>query len=169
MMASVLDTGWAPWLRALFASQERVTVGIHDADTDRDADAVTNAQIGCYHEYGVLKTDQDSDSEYTVPERSFMRSTFDENRSKYLKLQKDLFRMAALRKISVHAIPAILGAKAKADIQAKIRSGIAPALKESTRNAKVPGSDRRRRDQGETPLIAGGELLDSIGYEVDNV
>ena len=59
----------------------------------------------------------------------------------------------------------ILGAKAQADIQARIRAGIAPPLAASTLRRKLALT--RKGAKGEPkPLIDTGQLVASITYRV---
>lgn len=146
-MSKIKDSGWKdPFKSFALDSIQGVTVGIHESEAARDDEGPTNAEVGWYQEY-------------TGEKRSFLRSTFDENRSEYIDLFEKFYAAASRGKIRITAVPSILGAKAKADVKEKIRGRIPPSLKEETLTPK-------RRAQGTTPLIASGQLIDGIDYEV---
>lgn len=92
-----------------------------------------------------------------VPERSFLRSTVDENHERYRKL----LRAAVLKVVRGRASPeealGLVGLQVVADVQAKIRSNIPPANAPSTIAAK--GSS--------VSLIDTGRLRQGIDYAVE--
>jgi len=142
-----------------------ITIGIHDKDNKPyergQGTAATTAQIGTFHEFGTLDRFEDSSpatgGKRGVPQRSFLRSTMDENQDKHADLMA-----RATGKILDGALPVkvalgLVGAKVAADVQKKIKSGIKPALTQQTIEEK--GSSK--------PLIDTGQLRQSISYEVE--
>lgn len=91
-----------------------VEVGIPEG---AQADGMTVAEYGAYNEFGTSK----------IPERSFMRSTFDENVSKIQQdMQKQYDAVLAGNTTAYRALLTV-GMKHAEQIKQKIRSGIAPA------------------------------------------
>ena len=76
------------------------------------------ADIGLIHEFGTDK----------VPERSFIRSTFDANLPKYDRLLTNLERAVYAGRSAVNGALDLLGSTMASDMKARIRAGIAPAL-----------------------------------------
>lgn len=109
------DMGLKRILQELNAAKSAfVEVGIPEG---AQADGMTIAEYGAYNEFGTSK----------IPERSFMRSTFDENVS---RIQQDMQRqydaVLAGRSTTYRALLTV-GLKHSDQIKQKIRSGIAPA------------------------------------------
>lgn len=91
-----------------------------------------------------------------IPERSFMRSSFDENIG---RIQSDMDQQAGMvmagRK-DIRAALATVGEKHQARIKAKIRSNIPPENSEST----------KKRKKSSRTLIDTGAMLNSVHYVV---
>lgn len=125
-----------------------VVVGVPMGTKARDdGDPATMAEVAFYNEFG---TDD-------IPERSFLRSTIDENNQKYARLYEKLMGAVLENRTTVKKAMGQLAAKAKADVQAKIRSNIPPPNASSTLEKKKPKTKT---------LIDSGQLLQSITYEV---
>lgn len=124
-------------------SNVAVTVGVHQGK--RNAEGVDIAEYGAYNEFGTKY----------IPERSFMRSTFDENENRYTRIFangiKQLGANATLGRVLSFA-----GMNVQNDIQEKIRSGIAPA--------NAPSTIRKKKSN--KTLIDTGALVQSITYEI---
>lgn len=124
-----------------------VVVGVPEGAEERDEDGpATMAEVAFYNEFGTEH----------IPERSFLRSTVDENNRKYVQLYEQLMGAVLEGKISVKKAMGLLGEKAKADVQRKIRSNIPPENAESTIDKK----------KSTKTLIDTGQLVQSITYEV---
>jgi len=124
-------------------------VGIQGEKGAEDrGEGLTNAELATIHEFGAKNN--------RPPERSFLRSTFDENQQEYKKeldqIGKDFFD-GKLPPARVDGELLLLGEEYRSDIIEKIRSGIPPPLAESTIEEK--GGE-------ETPLIRTGQLWNSI-------
>lgn len=145
MKAIVRDSGWAKQIKDLLTLRQ-ATVGIHQAVDGRDGESLGNAQIGHIHEYGLGNS----------PQRSFLRSTFDEKRDAYIRLFRLSFSRAAHGLCTGKEAVEFVAMKAVADVKRKIRSNIPPPLAESTVERK--GSS--------TALIDTGQLINAIDYEV---
>jgi hypothetical protein len=94
-----------------------------------------------------------------IPQRSFIRSAFDQNVEKYQRaIQREARKVALLKQSPYRAIDRI-GEIAKADIIRGINRGISPPLK--------PATIRRKRSS--KPLIDTGQLKQAIRYESSKV
>lgn len=127
-----------------------VMVGVR-ADAGNDENGTSIAFIAAVNEFGS--------GDGHVPERSFLRSTLDENGEKYIgqlgvALGKVLSDKSSLRKELN-----LIGAGAAADVQRKITAIASPANAKSTVAKK--GSSN--------PLIDDGQLRASIDFEVRGV
>jgi phage gpG-like protein len=100
--------------------------------------SATNVEVAVFHEFGTS----------TVPERSFIRSTTDEQSRAWSQLTASLRSQIMKLGMRVEQALDIMGLKIKSDIQAKIRSNIPPPLKHR---------------EG-TALIDTGQLINSIRF-----
>jgi len=145
----VKDSGWPRWLLRL-VQKKQVTVGIHQKRANRSKKKAgasrTNVQIGTIHEFGSGK----------IPQRSFLRSTYDENLPKYKEYFERAYARATKAKKKVDVPLRLVGLKIASDVRRKIDAGIPPPNAPST--VKRKGSSK--------PLIDTGALKRSIGYEV---
>lgn len=91
-----------------------------------------------------------------IPERSFVRSAFDENRIKLEKLKERLYSGVIDGKLNPLRAAGLLGQQHEKDIKDKIRSITTPALSPST----------IARKKSSKPLIDTGQMLNSVRYVV---
>lgn len=150
----IRDRGWNK-LVAEFRNIGRrgglvASVGIQGDEANEDREnGLTNADIALFHEYGTEH----------IPERSFLRSTFDENEKAY---NQDLVNIARGFYVgeTVRGGLLLLGEKFRSDILKRIKKSIPPPLKEAT----------IKRKYGETtPLIDTGQLWNSITAEIQDL
>lgn len=141
-------------LKAKLAKAEgaEVRVGVL-ASKGGDAEAAPGfpmTALATVHEYGSPRNG--------IPERSFIRSTFEAKAGEVGKITERLARGFVEGKISLARAYEVLGTKGAAMVKATIASGphIPPPLKPATVKAK--GSDR--------PLVDTGALKNAISYEV---
>jgi hypothetical protein len=151
------DRGFAAmqaFVRNFAASPPFVAVGVAGkAAVERHVNAnETVAEIAVKHEMGL-----------GVPERSFIRATFDQHRAKYRDATRTAFAAALQRAIAANdgtwaaqqSTPLKrFGLLVEGDIKQRIAQGIPPPLAEST-------LDRKGHDKS-TPLIDTGQLRASI-------
>jgi hypothetical protein len=118
-----------------------LTVGIHD-DAGEAGDGLTVAQVAAFHEFGTVR----------VPERSFIRSTLDNQRTSIEARVRDITRsvISNRRRLTPKAALGILGLDLQRRIQETIRRGIPPSLV----------------SREGTPLIDTGQLIQSITFKV---
>lgn len=161
------DQGYNKILRELSRiGNPGITVGIHGED-DRpyqrgQGAPVTTAQIGTFHEFGTLDRFEDSSGAggggKGVPQRSFLRSTVDENRKKYADLISRGVGQVLDGRMNIKRALGLVGAKVSGDVQKKIASGIDPPLAQTT-------IDRKKSSK---PLIDTGQLRQAIDWQVED-
>ena len=124
-----------------------VVVGVLGQNAERPGEQIDNVGLAIVHEFGL-----------GVPERSFLRSTFDMRKEQWLKFAHRVLRAAAHGRLDVTAALQLIGEKMKTDVKSRITAGagIPPPLAPATVAAK--GSSR--------PLIDTGRLVASIDYDV---
>jgi len=91
-----------------------------------------------------------------IPERSFLRSTIDENVTEYTVELAKVVNDAITGKTTMKRGLSLLGERVVGDIKVKIREIRTPANAPMT--IKLKGADN--------PLIDTGQMRNSIGYEV---
>jgi hypothetical protein len=112
---------------------------------------------------GVIKQDVVEYATYNefgtkdIPQRSFLRSTYDEQIGKWESQLENGIKGILNMDTNTSRVWDLLGVKAKGDVQNKLRSNISPQNAPSTIKAK--GS-------GKTTLFNTGALLRAITYEV---
>lgn len=153
----VIDQGWKK-LQKDFADMLKgawVAVGIQGSKAELETaehGPMTNAELGAIHEWGT--------KDGHVPERSYLRSTLDENGKKYQKDVDNIAKQFFDLKLNAQRTRGellLVGEKYKSDILKKINEGISPELAEVT----------IIRKKGETtPLINTGQLRDAIDAKV---
>jgi hypothetical protein len=130
-----------------------VKIGVMEsAGAHKEAEGLSVVDVATFHEYGTEG----------VPERSFMRSTVDQNFESYVEKSIQLQGKVVLQQLSVESALAILGEQIQSDIVNTINSGIPPELAESTLRAKTVNGK-----VGDTPLVDSGQLKQSIRYKVE--
>ncbi len=131
------DNGWKKLKKAFQEKKAFLTVGIHGS---AGSDEVL---IGTVHEFGS--------PERGIPERSYLRSTFEEKREALYE-QMETAIESTLEGVPLGQALGRIGLGLVAAIQGKIRSNIAPPLKQETIDRK--GSS--------VALIDTGRLINSI-------
>ena len=136
-----IDRGYSGFVKGFTALDGYgVTIGIHAEEGSELAIIAASQEFG---------TD-------SIPERSFLRATLDEQDGAYREATADAIRSVLDGKRSAKVALERLGLRVVRDVQGKIRSGIDPALAPST-------IDKKRSSK---PLIDTGRLLRSITYQV---
>lgn len=130
------------------ADHSKINVGVPVGKSEADGTPV--ALIAAVHEFGSPQKG--------IPERPFLRTTIQENRAKYVQLNRRNLVEVLNGKMNVEQALGQLGEVAKGDVQAKIASGGFAPLKEAT--IKRKGSSK--------PLIDTGQLRQSIAWELSN-
>lgn len=131
---------------ALTGKRERV-VNVGFPASAKEPDGTSTAFIAAVHEFG---------SEH-VPERSFMRTSLEANRSKRTALNEQNLKKVLNGGMSVNAALRQLGLMASRDIKKQIKNGSYAPLKAAT--IKRKGSSK--------PLIDTGQMRQSVTYELE--
>lgn len=129
------------------AKGARVVIGVLGSTSARPGEPLDNVELAVINEFGL-----------GVPERSFLRATFDRLKDKWAAFASRIMRLVAAGKLDLEKGLAIIGERVKADVKKAITAGagIPPPNAPSTIERK--GSSR--------PLVDSGRLLGSIDYEV---
>jgi len=142
------DNGWKAFRKSLASLGDlEVLVGIPG---EINFSVPTQAAIGAVHEFGSV--------DGRVPERSFLRSTFDVNEQKYTKMLEEAVKKQVKTKTRDAGALFKLGEIARGDVINRIRKQeIKQDLAESTLKGKAPRTKA---------LIDSGALVGSITSEV---
>ena len=149
MSLKTLDKGFAN-LERLSERAAHVNVGLGGEDEEV-------FMRGKVHEFGSAN----------VPQRSFVRSTVEKNNPKYKKILHGILvteLSAAIKGAKSNSAGQLdqLGRQAVGDIRAKIKSNIAPGLKDET----IARKKHAGYAQPTTALLATGKLMASVTHEV---
>jgi hypothetical protein len=141
------DRGYKKRMKVLEKFQgASISVGVHENDgAGAHSEGVSVADVGAFHEFG---TDD-------IPERSFVRGWFDEQGPENDRLIASAAKRVATGKAEIQQALDQVGAVMAGNMVARIRSGIAPELADSTVSKK--GSS--------TPLIDSGQLTQAITWK----
>jgi hypothetical protein len=150
-----IDRGWKKFKRMFRRTKGPAAhVGIQgrDAEAPKKKGDVTNVLVASVHEFGSPKSG--------IPERSFLRSSFDENLRDYDRSMKK----AAKRVMTSQQLRGefrLIGEEYRADVIEKIKSNIPPPLAPETQ-------ERKARDGApdKQALVDTGQLLNSIDVEM---
>jgi len=155
-----IDRGWQDIVK-MFKQQRRgvaSAVGVQGVEAMANREGISNAELAAVHEFGT--------KDRRIPERSFLRSTFDENKGEYKRdIDKlvgqtvDRVKAGAPSGLVLEGELRLLGEDYRKDILRRINAGIRPDLKPAT----------KKRKKGETtPLIDTGQLRNSISVVVED-
>lgn len=129
-----IDRGWREFVRQMqIAKVTEVVVGVHQGDSN---DGQQIAEYAAYNEYGTED----------IPERSFMRSSFDENLSNIKQDMDARYGQVTRGELTVKAALGLIGLKHTDQIKNKIDTNIPPPNAPATIAAK--GSSRTLIDTG---------------------
>lgn len=132
----------------------RVEIGIFGED---DGPGESYVMIANTHEFGVVISRPGGS--IVIPERSFMRSTFDEKEKDWAKFMEARLKKVLTMQMTVEQMYDQIGAKAAAEIQKTIRTLSDPPNAESTIEKK--GSSN--------PLIDTGDMRRRVTWKVVRV
>lgn len=141
------DAKWRKIIKQV-AVMKRATVRVGIMGDAGDEKGVSLAEIAAYHEFGTA----------TIPERSFLRSTFYGHAADGLaKMCATLSKAILEGKMDETRALGLLGLWAVSEVRKTIRAGIEPELAPATIAAK--GSS--------LPLVDTGQLINSITWVVE--
>jgi hypothetical protein len=143
------DKGFLAIKKALMSLKNKeIKVGIHEGAGKNAKTGTLIVDYAIANEYGTSK----------IPERSFMRSTYDEKESEWNKALDKIVSSVIEGDFDVAEKIAFIGEQMVNDIKDKIDSNIPPSLSEAT--IKRKGSSKT--------LIDTGIMKTSITYKVEN-
>jgi|WetSurMetagenome_2_1015567.scaffolds.fasta_scaffold112317_2 hypothetical protein len=135
------------------AKESYVTIGLHE-DAGQYTGGKSNpsvVEVGLWNEFGTE----------TSPERSFLRSTIDENQSLINNWRDEAINNMILKGWTLNKALEMMGFRIQVLIQNKIKSNMPPPLAKSTSDAKI--------SHGLAPvtLIETGLMLRSVTFKVE--
>lgn len=140
---TIKDMGFEAFKRELeIAKTANVTIGIHEGSGS--VDGVTIAEYAAYNEYGTKH----------IPERSFMRTTFDDEVSNIQNQMTVQWAAVTAGTTTVYRALSLIGLRHETKVKEKINSNIQPKNAPSTIAKK--GSSRT--------LIDTGTMLNTVRY-----
>lgn len=159
-----VDKGWDRVMSLFQApSVPSVKIGVQGKEAKAThpgaAASLTNGMLAGIHEFGVqINNGFGRGIKITIPERSFIRSTYDANIQNYAKLLRNGAGKVLDGKLTLRQVMLLIGEKAVSDMKRTIAVGIDPPIKPST----ILARKKRFGKASTTPLIASGELQNSI-------
>lgn len=146
------DLGWAEIKREIeaMARQPHVVVGLQEGEDNHSAEGISTAGIGAVHEFGSR--------DGRIPERSWLRSSFDDNRAGYQRLIDKLVSAIYQGKVKALGALHIVGQKVEADAKKRIVELRTPP------NAEITVA----RKGSSNPLVDTGTMLNSVRYKVED-
>lgn len=143
----VKDLGWGNILRQLGELDHiDVLVGVQ-ADAGADKEGVRNVDKAFWNEFGTEN----------IPERSFLRSAFDENEEDLHTTVARLWDAVKAGRATADQVARILGQRHEDQVKMKIKDG--PFKANSPLTVALKGSTK--------PLIDSGQMRQSIRYVVE--
>lgn len=134
-------------------------LGDSEQNERKKGEAVTSVDLALIHEFGA--------PEAGIPERSFIRSTFEAKKNECAATAKALVTQIYEGRETPAKALGKLGAKLSADMKKTITAGIEPPNAESTMARKEAKSYRGAAPGSPVPLVDTGQLLSSITWSVE--
>lgn len=141
-----VDKGWA----AIFLAQTRDPAMVVEAGLLDDMSQI--AEYGFYNEFGT----KDKSGGQRIPERSFIRRAFDDNRPKYNRMMDKILKDAQLRGVSLRGGMIKIATVMTNDIKKRITKLKSPVNADST--IAMKGSSN--------PLIDDGIMRNAIRWRL---
>jgi hypothetical protein len=121
-----------------------------------EGDEVTTVDVATFNEFGTTS----EDGTVAVPARSFIRSTYDRDQSRFLAILRRYKMQLVTNKLTTNQVLTFIGQFAQKQIQGTITAGGIPYRPNSDATIDRKGSS--------APLIDTGQMRQSIRYEVRN-
>lgn len=159
-MTAVKDTdlGWNKIKRELLTADGGYTkVGLQEGAEHKDPESGEMSdlvKIGAINEFGTKR----------IPQRSFLRSSFDESQGKLKELKEKLVTAVILKKISSRQALGLLGEFFEARVKSKIRTLKTPPNALSTQQAKARRVNKGSVTEINNPLVDTGQMMQSIRH-----
>lgn len=158
------DRGWQELLRQvqeLKSSGAHVKVGVLDDGGRGSADhgGITTAELAAVHEFGTR--------DGRIPARSWVRSTFETNRSRYVQELGELLKQFLAGRMTIPRALEIMGARIAADIKKRVTTGpeVPPPNAPATL-ARKRGKTRRGSKGQVRTLIDTGRMVAAVTWQV---
>lgn len=149
MSVKDIDLGWKKIKKELdLMNDSYVKIGVQEGSIARDGTMIST--YAAANEFGAQGG--------RIPERSFMRSSHDENAKKYSAIFAAQTQAIFSGQSTVKKALGLAGSAAQADMKKKIASNIPPENADSTKAQKGAGKT--------STLINTGDMLRSIQYVV---
>ena len=146
------DLGWGKIVKALGKGAKDPNsvayIGFFEDGTPRTAGDITNAELAAIHEYGTDK----------IPERSFMRSTFDRMRPKYEAIVAKLSGEVVDGKMTLAKLLDLVGLKIENDIRRAVKTG--PGIPPPNAPSTV------KRKKSSRPLVDTAQMINALTHDV---
>jgi len=114
----------------------------------------TNLQIALVHEFGTER----------VPQRSFMRTTYSEQRMKWTKISALLLKKIYKGTMSVEKALGLMGERGVRDVKRKIRKGD-PSWDDLADSTKIARLKKAKKDGGPIrPLLDTRQMHNAVTY-----
>lgn len=158
---STKDKGFAKLsaeFKALARGETYVKAGVLGDDERKGGDGVTNIELAVIHEFGSPSNN--------IPERSFIRSTFEANKALYQGALRAGINRVMDGQGSFSKMLGMLGAKMAVDMKKTITAGLSPDTSPETTARKLAKSYAGAATGDPKPLIDTVQLLSSITWEV---
>lgn len=140
---TIKDMGFEAFKQELeIAQTANVTIGIHEGSGS--VDGVTIAEYAAYNEYGTKH----------IPERSFMRTTFDDEVNNIQNQMTAQWAQVLVGKTTVYRALSLIGLRHEIKVKEKINSNIQPKNAPSTIEKK----------KSSRTLIDTGTMLNTVRY-----
>ena len=148
MVVKIVDRGFKRYKDSLVQlNSHKIVVGLFNVD-----DNILNK--GIVNEFGTTQAGKNHN--ITIPERSFLRSTFNKNHKKVAKKFNDMVKLFSKTSVNVKQKMQSLGLEEEGEVRKTITNLRRPANAPST--IKQKGSSN--------PLIDTGEMRNRIASEV---
>lgn len=153
-----VDRGWNDLKKTVNALKDKrafVKVGfIEEGQGSEDhGNGLTNAQVGLFNEFGTA----------TIPERSFIRATFETKKDEYLSLLAKLVKGVYSRKVTVEKALQVVGLKVSTDIKKTVTAG------DQVPPPNAPSTAARKQALGRgliRTLVDTGRMIAALSYAV---
>lgn len=142
-------------VRDLAKSDPHVKVGVLEekgGGEEVEGTGITMAGLAAIHEFGA--------PDANIPERSFIRASFDQNRDKYRQRLRTYLKAIIAGKMTAKRAFGLLGAEAASDIRQFVRAGVEPPNAPSTAWRKLKG----QRDAATSATRELDRLTDSHDF-----
>ena len=142
-----IDHGWNDIVKELKNGAGAYTkVGLQEGAKRNDDTGASVVAIAVVHEFG----------NQNVPERSFLRSTHDEQKTEIASLMQSEYSAILSGRSTFKRSLSLIGEWFQSKVKEKIRSNIAPALK--------PATIARRKKESDIALYDTGQMINSIRH-----